>query len=153
MRILRLRYLLRMAKSCSSIIKLINSVSCGNVNSHNLAWYSIATVSLFIVLIPKSNGLRRTKWHTIELISQLLVCSAPRCIWNCCHIVYLEVLQAIGHFEPTFIQALNASYKIVQARLLSWSIKTHSMLGDIKTSCKNIYTDISGEFWYLHIST
>jgi hypothetical protein len=71
----------------------------------------------------------------------LPVTSIPQCKYNRHEGACLELFQAIGHFEPTFIEAYQASKTICKVRSLKSRIKTRSFLEDIITSNNEVFRD------------
>jgi len=57
----------------------------------------------------------------------------------------LELFQAIGRFEPTFINAHQASKMICEFRLLKSQIKTWSFLEHIITSSNEVFKDFESD--------
>jgi len=53
----------------------------------------------------------------------------------------LEFFQPIEHFEPTFLEAYEASNMICKVRSFKSRIKTHSLLDDIITSSNKVLKD------------
>jgi hypothetical protein len=71
----------------------------------------------------------------------LPVSSIPQCNWNRHIGACLEFFQAIGRFEPTFIEALQASKMICKVMLLKLRIMTCSFLEEIITSSNEVFKD------------
>jgi len=72
----------------------------------------------------------------------LPVSSIPQCKWNRHEVACLELFRAIGRFDPTFIEAHQASKTICKVRLLKSRIKTCSFLEDIVTSNHKVFRDV-----------
>jgi len=71
----------------------------------------------------------------------LSVSSIPQCKSNRREGACQEFFQAIGRFEPTFIEAHQASKMICKVRSLKSRIKTRSFLKDITTSSNEVFKD------------
>jgi len=71
----------------------------------------------------------------------LPVCSIPQCILNHHEGACLELFQAKGPFEPTFIEAKQEYKSICNLGLLKSRIKTHSFLEEIITSSNEVFKD------------
>jgi len=67
--------------------------------------------------------------------------SIPQCKPNRHEGACLDAFQAIGRFEPTFIEAYHASKMICKVRSLNSRIKTHSLLEEIITSSNGVLKD------------
>jgi len=66
--------------------------------------------------------------------------SIPQCKLNRHNCEHLESFQAIGSFEPNFIQADQGSNRICKVRLLESRTKTRSFLEDIITTRNEVFT-------------
>jgi len=75
------------------------------------------------------------------MIAGLPVSSIPQCTYNHHDDAWLELFQAIGRFEPTFIQAKQASKMICNVRILKSRIKTFSFLEVIVSSRNDVFKD------------
>jgi len=71
----------------------------------------------------------------------LPVSSIPQCKSNRHEAACLEFFQAIGRFEPTFMEAHQASKMICKVRSLKSRIKTRSFLEEIITSRNEVFKD------------
>jgi len=131
--------LFRMANDVSSIVKLINYVTCDSVISFNFAMWTFASKCFPIELVPCSDGWRRTWWQTIQMMPGLPVSSIPQCQYNIHEGACLEWFQAIGRFDTTFVEAHQASKMICKLRLLKLRIKTCSSFEQIITSKNEVF--------------
>jgi hypothetical protein len=68
-------------------------------------------------------------------------CSIPQCNQNRHEGTCLELFQATGRFEPTFIEAHQASKMISNERSLKSRIKPRSFLDKIITSSNELFND------------
>jgi hypothetical protein len=75
----------------------------------------------------------------------LPVSSIPQVKKNPQNGAYLELFQAIGCFEPSFIEAHQASKIIYNIRSVRSRIKTHSFLEEIITSIKEEFKDLESD--------
>jgi len=75
-------------------------------------------------------------------IPGLPVSSIPQCKQNLHQDACLELFHVIGHFEPTFIKAQQASKKIWKVRSLKPPISTRSLLAEIITSSNKVFKDL-----------
>jgi len=75
----RLPCLFRMAKAVSSTVELINSVTSDSIHSFNFTMWAFASKCFTIVLVPYSDGWRRTWWQTIQMMPGLPVSSIAQC--------------------------------------------------------------------------
>jgi len=75
----------------------------------------------------------------------LPVSSIPQCKSNRHDGACRELFQAIGRFEPSFIEALQASKMIYNVRSLRSRIKTRSFLEEIITSSKEVFKDLESD--------
>jgi hypothetical protein len=71
----------------------------------------------------------------------LPVCSIPQCNQNRHEGACLELFQPTGRFEPTFIEAHEASKMISNERSLKSTIKPRSFLDEIITSSNELFKD------------
>jgi hypothetical protein len=71
----------------------------------------------------------------------LPVSSIPQCKYNRHEGACREFFQAIGSFEPTFIETHQASKMICKVRLVKSRIKLCSFLDDIITSSNEVFKD------------
>jgi len=71
----------------------------------------------------------------------LLVSSIPQCKQNRHDGACLGLFQAIGRFEPSFLEAHHASKMICNVRSLISQFKTRSFLEEIITSSNDVFTD------------
>jgi len=138
----RLPCLFKMAKAVSSTVIVVNSVTSDSVNSFNFAMWAFASKCFPIELDPCSDGWRRTWWQTIHMMPGLPVSSIPQCTGNRHDGACLELFQAIGRFEPSFIEAHQASKMICNVRSLRSRIKTRSFLEEIIASSKAVLKDL-----------
>jgi len=141
----RLPCLFNMASAASSTVELVNSVTSNSVSSFNFVMCAFARKCLPIELVPCSDGWRRTWWQMIHMMPGLRVSSIPQCKQNCPEGACLEFFQAIEHFEPTFIQAHQASNTICSVQLFNSRIKTYSFLEDINTYSNQVFTDCESD--------
>ena len=140
-----LPWLWSMAKSVSSTVELVSSVTSDTVNSFNFAMCADACKCLPIELVPCSDGWWRTWWQMIHMMSGLLVSSIPWCKLNRHEGASLKLSQATGRFEPIFIEGNQASKMICKVRSLTSWIKTHSFVEYIITSSNEVFKDfVSG---------
>ena len=65
----------------------------------------------------------------------------PQCKSNRHKGTCLDLFQAIGHFEPTIIEACQASKIIWKVRSLKLRIKTRQFLEEIKTLSNEVFKD------------
>jgi len=72
----------------------------------------------------------------------LPVSSIPQCKLNRHEGACLELFQAIGRFEPTFIDAHQASKMVCKVRSLISRINTCSSLEEIITSSNDVFNDV-----------
>ena len=72
------------------------------------------------------------------MIPGLPVSSIPQCKWNRHEGPWVELFQAIGRFESTFIEAHPASKTISKVRSLTSRIKTRSFLEEIIPSSSEV---------------
>jgi len=75
----------------------------------------------------------------------LPVSSVPQCKENHHEGACLELFQAIGHFEPTFIEAHQASNMICKVWSLTSRITTRLFLEEIITSRKEVFKDFESD--------
>jgi len=71
----------------------------------------------------------------------LPVTSIPQCKLNRHEVACLEIFQAIGRFEPTFIEAHQTSKMMCKVWSLKLRIKTGSYLEEIINSCNEVFKD------------
>jgi len=142
-----------MAKAISSTIQLVNSVSSNSVNLFDFATCAFATECFTIQLVPCSDGWRRTWWLMRHMMPVMQVSSILQCKSNCQEGACLELFQAIGCFEPTFMEAYQALIMICNVRLLKSRIKTTWLFEHIPTSSKVVLRDFESvmvvELWKL----
>jgi len=77
----------------------------------------------------------------MDMIPGWPVSSIPQCKWNYHEDASLELFQAIGCFEPTLIEAHQASKMICTVTSLKSRIKTSSLYEDIITSSNEVFKD------------
>jgi len=135
----------RMGKAVSSTIEVVNSVTSDSVNSFHFVMWAYASKCFVIELVPCSDGWRRTWWQTIHMMPGLPVSSIPQCKWNRHVGTCLEIYQAIGFFETTFIEVHLALRMICNVRLLKSRMKTRSFLEEIITSSKEVFKDFESD--------
>jgi len=75
----------------------------------------------------------------------LLVSSIPLCKYNRHKGASRELFRAIGCFEPTFSEALQALNMIRKVRSLKSQISTHLFLEEIITSSKEVLKDLQSD--------
>jgi len=134
-----------MAKAVTSAVELVNRVTSDYVNWFHFAMWGFASKCVPIELVPCSDGWRRSWWQMKHMIPGLLVSSIPQCKWNCHEDTCLESFQGIGLFEPTFIEAYQASKMICKVRSLKSQIKTRSFLEEIITSSNEAFKDLESD--------
>jgi len=87
----------------------------------------------------------------------LPVSSIPQGKYNRHEGTFRELFQAIGQFEPTFIEAHQVSNIICKVRSLKSQIKTHLFLEQILSSSKEGFKDLESDtperIWQLGNST
>jgi len=81
----------------------------------------------------------------IHIIPGLLVSSILQCKLYCHEGKCLELLQAIGHFEPIFIEAQQPSMMVCKVRSLKLRIKICSFLEEIITSTNEVFKDVESD--------
>jgi len=118
---------------------------------------ALASKCFPIELIPWSDGWQRAWWQKIHMMPGLPVSSIPQCKMTCHGGPYLKWFQAIECFEPTFIEAHQASNMSCKVRSLKSRMKTDSFLEDIITWSNKDFKDSESDSvvgtWTLHIST
>jgi len=134
-----------MAKAVPSTVELVNSVTSDFVNSFNFAMGAFASKCFPIELVPLSDTWRRTRWQTIHMMPGLPVSSLPQCKLNPHQGACLELFQAIGHFQGSFIEAHQASKIICNVRSPTSLIKKHSFLEGIITSSNDVFKDVESD--------
>jgi len=137
--------LFRMAKAVSSTVKLVNSVTSDSVISFNFAMWAFASKCFPIELVPCSDGWQRTRWQTIHMMPGLLVSSIQQCKLNHHEGACLELFQDIGCFEPTFIEAHQASKMICRVGSVKSWMKTRSILEQTLTSSNEVFQDFESD--------
>jgi len=137
----RLPCLSRIAKAVSSSVERVISATSDSVNSFNLAMWAFASKCFTIELVPCFDGWRRAWWQTMHMMPGLLVSSIPQCKLNHHQGACLQLFQAIGPFESTFIEAHQASKMICRVWSLKSWIKTRSFLKEIITSIHDVFND------------
>jgi hypothetical protein len=75
----------------------------------------------------------------------LPVSSNPQWRWNHQEGKCLDLFQAIGRFEPTFIEAYQASKMICKVRSLKSQVQTTSFLEEIITSSNEVFQDFESD--------
>jgi len=78
----RLPCLFSMAKTLSSTVELVNSVTADSANSFNFAMWAFTSKCYPIELVPCSDGWQRTWWQTIHMMPELSFSSIPQCKYN-----------------------------------------------------------------------
>jgi hypothetical protein len=128
-------------------------VTSDSVNSFNFAMWAFASKCCPIELVPCSDGWLRTWWQMLHMMPGLPVSSIQQWKWNRHEGACLELFQAKGRFEPTFIQAHQASKMICKVWSLKSQIKTRSFLEEIIPSsnqvCKDCVSDMAVEIQML----
>ena len=79
------------------------------------------------------------------MIPGLPVSSIAQCIYNCHQGACVELFHTTDGFEPTFMEAHQASKMICTVRLLKSQIKTHSFLADIITCSTEVFEDFESD--------
>lgn len=69
----------RMAKTISSPLKLVNSITSNSVNRFNFMMWTLASKWFPVALVPCSNGWRKTWWQMLHMLPGLQVLSMPQC--------------------------------------------------------------------------
>ena len=126
-------------KSVPSTIERVNSETSNSVISVKFAMCDFANKCFPIELVSFTDKWRRTWWKTICLIPVLPFSSILQFKQTCHDIAYLESFQAIGCFEPTFIDPNQESNRICEVRSLKSQIKTPSFLEDIIPSINEVF--------------
>jgi len=75
----------------------------------------------------------------------LLVASIPQCKWNCHDGAFLELFQALGSLEPSFIESHHASKMICKVTSLKSRIETRSFLEEIITLGTEVFKDLESD--------
>jgi len=75
------------------------------------------------------------------MMPRLPLSAIPQCKLNHHKGACLDSFQAIGRFEPIFIEANHASKMICKVRSLKSRIKTRSFFEEIITSSKEVFKD------------
>jgi len=147
----RLPGLFILPQAVSSTVELVNSVTSASVNVFNFAMRAVASKCFPMKLVPCSDGWRRPWCHIKNMMPALPVSPILQCNQNYLDGACPESFQAIGRFEPRFIEARQASKVICNVRLLKSRIKTCSFLEDIITTShevfKHLESDIAVEIW------
>jgi len=99
------------------------------------------TKCVHVEIVECFDGWQGTWWHAIHMMPGLLVPSIPQCKMKCHKGGCLESFQAIGHFQPPYIEAELASNMIWKVRSLKLRIKTQSFVENIITSSKKVFID------------
>ena len=81
----------------------------------------------------------------IHMMPGLPAASIPQCELNRHDGACLELFQAIGRFEPSFIQSHHPSKIICNVRSLKSRIETSSFLEEIITSSKEVLKDLESD--------
>jgi len=105
----RLPCLLRMAKGVSSTTEQVKSVTSDSVDSFNFTMWAIASKWVPIEQVPSSDWRRSTGWQMVHMMAGFPVSSIPLSKWKCQEGACQRIFQAIRPFEPTFIEAHQAS--------------------------------------------
>jgi len=126
-------------KAVSSTVELANSVTSDSVDLFNFAMWACASKCFPIEPVPSSDGWQRTWWQTILMMPGLPVSSIPQWKPNRHKGACLDLFQAIGRFEPTFIEAHQGSKMIWKVRSLKSLTKTRSLLEEIITSHNEVF--------------
>jgi len=149
--------LFSMAKAASPTIELVNSVTSDTVHLYNFELCAFVNNCFTTKLVPCFDGCWRTWWQKIHLMPGMLASSILQCKLKYHQRACAELLKAIAHFEPIFIEANHASNTICILRLLNSWIMTCFFCEDIKTSInkelKDIESDMAEGIWMLHNST
>jgi len=137
----RLPFLCCMAKAVSWTVVHVNSETFDSGNSLKIAMSTVARMCFPIGLVPCSVGLRTTSRQMMYMMPWHLVSAIAQCKLNRHKGACPELFQAIGCFEPTFIEAQQASNMIPKTRLLKSQIKTPPWLEAILTFSNEVFKD------------
>jgi hypothetical protein len=135
--------LIKMAKAVSLTVERVNLMTSDSVNSFNFAMGAFASKDFPNELVLSSDGWLRTCSQTLHMIPGLSVSSIPPCNWNHHNGACVELFQAVGHFEPRFIQAHQVSRMSCNIRSLKSRIKTGSLLEEMITLSKEVFKDVA----------
>jgi len=131
----------RMAKAVLSTFELVNSVTSDSVNPFNFVMWACARKCSPIELVPFSDGWWRTWWQMIHMMPGLPVSSNLQWKLNHHKGACLELYQALGPFQSTFIETHQALKIICKVRSLKSRIKTSLLLEVIITSSNEVFKD------------
>jgi len=138
------------------MVVLVISETSDSVNSFNFAICSFACMSFPVELVPSWDGWWRSWWQTIRKMPGLPVSSIPQCKYNRDRGACPGLFQAIGCFEPTFIEAHHVSNINCELRSLKLQMKTHCFVENIITSSNELFkyweSDLVEGIWKLHNS-
>jgi len=139
--------LFSMANAVSSTVESLKSVTSDSVNSFDFVMCSFTSKYFPVDLVPFADRWWRTWLQTLHLMTAIPVSSIPQCKQYCHDSACLELFQAIGWFEPTFMEAHQPSNMICGVRLLKSRIRTYLFIKDITTSsngvCKDFESDLA----------
>jgi len=141
----RLPCLFIMANTVSLTVKHLDLLTSDYVKLFNFAMWALVSKCFASELVPCSDGWRRTWWQTIYMISGLPVSLIPQCKWNRHKGSGLELFQAIGRIESTYIEAHQALKKSCKVRSLKSWINTHTFLEDITTTSIEVFKDCESD--------
>jgi len=138
----RLPCIVSLSKAVSSAVVLVNWETSDSVNMSNFAMCTFASKCFTMELIPCSDGLWRTWWETIHMMSVLPVTSFQQFIEKLHEGAWLKLFQPVRCLEPTFTEVHQVSKIGYQVRLLKSRIKTCECLEDIMTSSHKVFKDL-----------
>jgi len=133
--------LICMANAASSMVVPDNSETSDSGNLCQFAMCAFASMCSHIELVSCSDGWQKTSRKTIHMAPGLPVSSIAQCKRKCHKGTGPELLQIIGCFIPTSIEAHEASNMICDIRSLKSQIKTDSFLEEIITSSNEVFKD------------
>jgi len=146
-----------MAKAVSSTDVLVNSETSDSVNLFNFAMCTFARKCYPMQLVSCSDGWQRIWSQTIHMMQGLPVSWIPQGKLKRHKGACLELLHATGRFEPTYIEAHQASDMICKVQSLKSRIQTCSFLEDIITPnnevCIDWESDMAVGIWMLSNSS
>jgi len=137
-----LRSLFIMANAVSSTIVLVNSETSDSVNLFIFAMCAFDSKCFPIEPVLCSGGWWSTWWWTINMKPGLPVSSIPQCKYNRHNGACLELCQAIGLFESSFIDPHQTSWMISKLRSLKLRMKTWWSLKEIVISINEVLKDL-----------
>jgi hypothetical protein len=149
--------LFNMAKAAPPNFELRNSVTCDTVNLYNFGLCAFAHQCFTTEPFSYFDECWRTWWQTMHLMPGMLASSIPQCKLKHHYGACAELFKAIGHFEPTFIEANHASNIICIVRSpKSWIIIC--LFCKVIETCihkelKDIQSDMAQGIWMLHNSS